>query len=82
MISDFKILKSNDAFETAVVYCLFNNYFTFIAKEKLHLSLICIFYCCLVKKGWAMKVAVQFTVRGLVAYNPVAYMGRGTRRTN
>ena len=55
------------------MYCPFNNYFTFITKEKLHFSLICIFYCGLVKKGLALKVAVQFAVRGLVAYNPVAY---------
>ena len=31
------------------MYCRFNNYFTFITKEKLHFSLICCFYCCLVK---------------------------------
>ena len=75
MISDFKILKSQWCFWNSwiVVYCSFNNYFTFITKEKLHFSLICIFYCGLVKKGWALKVAVQFAVPGLVAYNPVAY---------
>ena len=40
-----------------LVYCWFENYFMFIAKEKLHFSLICSFYCCLVKGGWALKVA-------------------------
>ena len=34
------------------VYCRFNSYFTFIEKEKLHFSLICSYYCCLVKKCW------------------------------
>ena len=55
-----------------VGYCSFNNCFTFITKDKLHFSLICIFYCGLVKKGWALKVAVQFAVRELVASKPVA----------
>ena len=32
-----------------------NSYFTFIAKEKLHFSLICSFYCYLVKEAWARK---------------------------
>ena len=40
-----------------LLYCWFNSYFMFIVKEKLHFSLICIFYCCLVKEGWALKVA-------------------------
>ena len=75
MISDFKLLKSQWCFWNSwiVVSCSFNNYFTFITKEKLHFSLICIFYYGLVKKGWALKVAVQIAVRGPVAYNPVAY---------
>ena len=30
-------------------------------------------YCYLVKEGWALKVAYQFTIRGLVAYKLVAY---------
>ena len=50
-----------------------NSYFT---KEKLHFSLICSFCCCLVKKGWALKVAEQFAIRGLVAYKPVVYKKR------
>ena len=29
-----------------LVYCRFNNYFTFISMEKLHFSLIYSFYCC------------------------------------
>ena len=45
-------------------------YFT---KEKLHFSLICSFCCCLVKNGWALKVAEQFAIRGLVAYKSVVY---------
>ena len=39
------------------VYCRFNSYSTLIAKEKLLFSLICSFYCCLVKRGWALEVA-------------------------
>ena len=45
----------------------------FIAKEKLHFSLICSFYCFLVKRGCALKVAKQFATRGLVTYKLVAY---------
>ena len=75
MIGDFKILKSQWCFwnNRIVVHCSSNNNFTFVTKEKLHFSLICIFYCGLVKKGWALKLAVQFAVRGLIAYSPVAY---------
>ena len=42
-------------------------------KGKLHFSLICGFYYCLVKEGWALKVGQPFSIRGLVAYKPVAY---------
>ena len=56
-----------------LVYCRFNSYFMFITKEKLHLSLTFSFYCCLLKEAWALKVASQLAVRGLVAYKPVAY---------
>ena len=38
-------------------------------KGKDPLSLICRFYCCTVKKGWTLKVAI----RGLMAYKPVAH---------
>ena len=48
-----------------LVYCRFNNYFT--------VFLICSFYFCLVKEVWALKVAKQFAIRGLVGYKPVAY---------
>ena len=40
-----------------LVYCQFKNYFKFITKKKLHFSLTCRFYCCLVKKESALKVA-------------------------
>ena len=33
-----------------------NSCFTFVKNEKLHLSLIHSFYCCLVKEGGALKV--------------------------
>ena len=56
-----------------LVHCRFNSYFRFITKEKPHFSLIYSFYCCLVKEGWALKVASQFAIQGLVAYKPVAY---------
>ena len=36
-------------------------------------SLICSFCYCLVREGWALKVAKQFAIRWLVAYKPVAY---------
>ena len=52
MISDFKIYLNN-AFETAEFWFIvgLTAYFTFIAKEKLHFSLIYSLYCCLVKEG-------------------------------
>ena len=31
--------------------------FTLTTKKKLHCSLLCSFYYCLVKEGWALKVA-------------------------
>ena len=34
---------------------------------------MCNFYCCLLIKGWALKFVKEFTIRGLVAYKPVAY---------
>ena len=36
---------------------LFDSYLMFIAKGKLYFSLIGSFYCCLVKRGWSLKVA-------------------------
>ena len=36
---------------------LFTSHFAFVTKEKHHFSLICSFYCCLVKEGGALKVA-------------------------
>ena len=56
-----------------LVHCWFNSYFTLITKEKLHFSLIHSFYCCLVKGGWVLKSSLQFAIRGLVAYKPIAY---------
>ena len=56
-----------------LVHCRFNSYFTSITKGKLYFSLICSFYCWLVKKVWGLKVAKQFAIRGLVAYKLVAY---------
>ena len=56
-----------------LVHWRFSSYFTLITKEKLHFSLICCFYCCLVKWGRALKVAYQFAIRGLVAYKQIAY---------
>ena len=56
MISDFKIfpvmlLKQLNFRVLSVI-----DYFTFIAKEKLYFSLMCSFYCCLLKDGLALKV--------------------------
>ena len=45
-----------------LVLCRLTNYFTLIAKEKLHFS----FYCCLVKEE-------QLAVWRLVAYRLIAY---------
>ena len=50
------------------MYCPCKSYFTFITKEKLYFSLICSFYCCLVKGVWVLKVVWQFTTQGVVAY--------------
>ena len=47
-------------------------YVYYIGKTPLFLNLY-FFFCGLVKKGWALKVAVQFAARGLVAYKSVAY---------
>ena len=55
------------------VYSWFNSCFMFITKGKPHFSLISSFYCCLVKEGWALKVALQFVMQGIVAYKPLAY---------
>ena len=55
------------------MYCRFNSYFAFITKVKLHFSIICSFYCCLEKEGWALKVAYQIAIPGLAAYKPVSY---------
>ena len=61
----------NNAYETAKFWCIVG-LTIFIAKEKLHFF-ICSFYCCLVKEGWALKIAWQLATRGLVAYKLVAY---------
>ena len=66
VILKFSQLCSRNRF--ILLYCHFKSYFTFIGKEKIHFSLICSFYCCLVKEAWALKVAYQFAVRRLVAY--------------
>ena len=42
-------------------------------KGKTLLFLICSFYCCLEKKGSAMKVAQEFVIPGQNAYKPVAF---------
>ena len=56
-----------------MIYGRYNSYFTLIKKKKLHFSFICSFFCRLVKKSWALKFVEQFSIRGLVAYEPVAY---------
>ena len=75
-----KFQNPNHAFETAELWCIVH--LTTILRllqtilrllRLLHFSLICTSYCGLVKKGWALTVAVQFVVWGLVAYNLVAY---------
>ena len=45
----------------------------FIKKKKRLFSLICSFYRCLVKEGWALKVTYQFAIQEVVAYKLVAY---------
>ena len=50
------------------VYCQFKNYFTFITKKKLYFSLL------LSEKESAPKVALQFAIRGLVAYKKKVYI--------
>ena len=56
-----------------LVHCRFSSYFTLITKKKLHFSLTCSFYYCLMRRRWALKVAWQFAIRGLFAYKRVAY---------
>ena len=53
-----------------LVYSWFNSSFMIITKWKLHFSLIRGFYCYLVKEGWALIVASQFAMQGLVACKP------------
>ena len=50
------------------IYQLF--YVHYKVKALLFLNL---YFCCLVKKGWTLKVAKQFSLQGIVAYKPVAY---------
>ena len=54
-----------------LVYCRSNSCFTLITKEKLPFSLICSFYCCLVKRVLALQVSEQFAIWGLVAHELV-----------
>ena len=56
-----------------LVHCRFSSYFTLITKKKLHFSLTCSFYYCLMRRRWALKVAWQFAIRELFAYKRVAY---------
>ena len=62
LFSDFKIFPILLLRQLIVVYCWFNSYFTFIAEAKLHFSLVCSFYCCFVKNGWALKAAKDFVI--------------------
>ena len=57
-----------------MVYRRFNSYFTFAIKEKFH------FYCCLVKEGWALKVAQQFTIRGIKSDIQIFFSSCWSRR--
>ena len=59
-IENWNIMSENfpsNTSETAKLCCIAGVASAFITKEKLHFSLICSFYCCLMKKGWALKVA-------------------------
>ena len=68
-----KFLRTPFYIEHLWCLLLFDSYFMFIAKGKLYFSLICSFYCCLVKRSWGLKVAWQFSMRGLFVYKLVAY---------
>ena len=57
-----------NAFETAQLWCILG----LTAVLHLHFPLICSFYCCLVKMGWALSCLRIFHPR-LVAYKPFAY---------
>ena len=63
MISDCKTFPILLLIQLNFVHCQFNSYFSFIAKEKLYFSLICSFYCCLVKESLPMNFAWQFYFR-------------------
>ena len=52
----------------------------FIKKKKRRFSLICSFYRCLVKEGWALKVTYQFAIQEVVAYKLVVYKPTPTPR--
>ena len=56
------------------VYFRFNSCFNYICyKVKTPLFFNLKLFCCLVKEDWSLKVALQFTIQGLVSYKLVAY---------
>ena len=68
VISDFKIFPLM-LFETAEFWCIVGlTAILGLLKRKFHFSVICSFYCCLVK-----KVTQQFVIQGLVSYKPFAF---------
>ena len=73
MITDFKIFPITLFRYWILVHRRFNNFLYVYCKEKSPLFFICRLYCCLVKEGWILKVAQQFSIRGLVAYKLIAY---------
>ena len=73
MITDFKIFPTMLLIYWILVYCRFNNFFYIYCKGKTPIFFICSFYGCLVKEGWTLKTVQQFSIRGLVAYELIAY---------
>ena len=73
MITDFNIVSIMLLRQLNLVALSVSQQFYIYCKGKTPLFFICCFSCCLVNQGWALKVAYQLAIRGLVAYKPVAY---------
>ena len=64
IMNDFKFSTKCFWDSWILVYCQFDNCFTFAGNEKLHFSLNCIFYCCLVKGVLSLKACSNLPCEG------------------
>ena len=66
-----RYLQISDPFETAEFWCIVS--LRTILRLLQSKNSTCSFYCCLVKNGSALKVALQFAIRGLFVYKTSVY---------